>query len=687
MSEVNSSRDAILRFDDFRLDRHTGLSRLGADARWEPVVLGSRALDVLTALMEARGALLTKQTLMDAAWAGLAVEEANLTVQISILRRALDQGRAGGSRIQTVVGRGYRFLAAVTVEEAEPAVPGELNAAGAPRLSIIIIPFQNLSGDPNDDYLADGITDDLTSDLSHIPEAFVIANTSARTYKGRAVDARRIGQEVGVRHVVEGSMRRIGTVLRVNVQLISTETGAHVWSDRFEQSIVDLAAGQDAILARMRGALNITLLQIEAARALRAPSTAPNAFDLILQAWAVRTELPTQQRADRLQALYEEALRIDPSSVPAMVGLARHLIDDHADGGHWDTYEKMEHARTLLAQAKAIAPGSEEFLLTNTYWLRIQTGCQETMLSAQQNIEMFPNRGAGYNHLAWCKTATGHAEEEIPLQEKHIRLNPRTPYMFNIYRRMGYASLMLGRDQEAITFLEWSLALNPEARAVVRHWTLWNLAAAHTHTGDRTKASRAVAEAARLFPFGTVRGLFPDDQDPVHATQIRRYQEGLRLAGARDHADEDADSGVQASPGLSMAFVGHTPLTIPGATTIRTTGLPRFLAEQRPVILDPVNYSWGRSLPGAVGLKHAGIGGHFGDGLQDRLRRKVAALTGGDLNKPIVAVGWNAERFDGHNLALRLMALGYTNVHWYRGGREAWEVAGLPETELVPQAW
>ena len=144
---------------------------------------------------------------------------------------------------------------------------------------------------------------------------------------------------------------------------------------------------------------------------------------------------------------------------------------------------------------------------------------------------------------------------------------------------------------------------------------------------------------------------------------------------------------MQASPGLSTAFIGYTPLTMPGATTIRTADLPRFIAERRPVILDPVNYSWGRSLPGAIGLKYAGFGGTLTDGAQERLGRKMAALTGGDLGKPIVAVGWNSERFDGRNLALRLVALGYTNVHWYRGGREAWEVAGLPETELVPQDW
>ena len=168
---------------------------------------------------------------------------------------------------------------------------------------------------------------------------------------------------------------------------------------------------------------------------------------------------------------------------------------------------------------------------------------------------------------------------------------------------------------------------------------------------------------------------------------MRDYQEGLRRAGERDHAEEDADFGVRADALLRADIDGLTPTTAPGLTTIRTADLPRFIEARQPVIVDPLLYFWGRSIPGAIGLRNAGIGGTLTDGAQERLGRKMAELTGGDLSKPIVAVGWNSERFDGRNLALRLVALGYTNVHWYRGGREAWEVAGLPETQLVPREW
>jgi rhodanese-related sulfurtransferase len=128
-------------------------------------------------------------------------------------------------------------------------------------------------------------------------------------------------------------------------------------------------------------------------------------------------------------------------------------------------------------------------------------------------------------------------------------------------------------------------------------------------------------------------------------------------------------------------------VTAPGARTIRTGELVSLLAEQRPVIIDSMTYFLGASIPGAVGLKEAGAGGSFSGSGQDRLRRKITTLTGGDLYKLIVAVGWNSERFDGRNLALRLVAMGYTKVYWYRGGREAWEVNGLPESALTATDW
>ncbi len=211
---------------------------------------------------------------------------------------------------------------------------------------------------------------------------------------------------------------------------------------------------------------------------------------------------------------------------------------------------------------------------------------------------------------------------------------------------------------------------------------------AYARTGQTEEARRSLSAADRLWPYFTIRSVSPEElSSPVYVQQTRNYQVGLRLAGARDHADEDADFGVPADGSLHSAIAGRTPIEAPGARTIRTPELVTFLADARPLVIDTASNSWGTSIPGAIGLKFSGLGGSFADEAQDRLRRKMAELTGGNLNQAVVAVGWNSERFDGRNLALRLVALGCTNVFWYRGGREAWEVAGLPESELVMQDW
>ena len=199
--------------------------------------------------------------------------------------------------------------------------------------------------------------------------------------------------------------------------------------------------------------------------------------------------------------------------------------------------------------------------------------------------------------------------------------------------------------------------------------------------------SRRQTESGR---YNTVRGNapgYPPKPNPVYAAQIERYQAALRLAGLRDHADEDADFGLPANGSLHTTLAGLTPTTVPEAKTIHTVELKRLLGQQKPIVIDPMPYSWGSSIPGAVGLIDAGRGGSTSDTMQGRLRKKLMELTKGDLTVPIVAVSWNSEGFSGRNLAIRLVVLGYMSVYWYRGGREAWEVAGLPETQVDIQDW
>jgi len=350
----------------------------------------------------------------------------------------------------------------------------------------------------------------------------------------------------------------------------------------------------------------------------------------------------------------------------------------------------MQRAGQLLEQARAMEPRSPVVLNSLVYWLRLKGRCREVIEAAEHAIRIDPNRlriyTGVYNELAVCKTRVGHAQEELALQAHVDQLNPRSPYKFTRYRHMGFAALMLDRDQEAIAFFQRSLALNPENSA--NRWTYRNLAAAFARTGQMDEAKRALSEGDRLWPYFTIRGVYPEElSSPVYVQQIRNYQAALRLAGARDHADEEADFGVPADGSLHSEIAGHTPTEAPRAKTIRTAELVMLLANVQPLVIDTASNSWGSSIPGAVGLRFSGLNGSFTDDAQDRLRRKMGELTRGDLDRPIVAVGWNSERFDGRNLALRLAALGYTRLYWYRGGREAWEVAELPEKKLVLQEW
>jgi tetratricopeptide (TPR) repeat protein len=499
---------------------------------------------------------------------------------------------------------------------------------------------------------------------------------------------RKIGETLGVRYVLEGSVRRVEDTLRVNVQLTSTGSGLHLWSDRFDEQVANLNVGQEEIVTRMRDELGISLVEIENARSLRERPTSPDAFDLVLRARSIKNLPWSPQRIMEARALFERALVLDPNSTDAMAGIAYSLTDAAMDGG-WGRYEDMERAGRLLAKARELEPASCLVLNTYVYWLRTVGRCPEVIELAEQALKTNPNRmrvwTGIYNELAVCKIWAGHAEEALALQAEADRLNPLSPFKFNRYHQMGWASLLLGRGPDATTFLERAIAMNPND-GFSRHW----LVAAYATGGRLEEAKRYLTEGQSRFPYDTVRsyalspGLSPSN---VFTAQIKPCQEALRLAGLRDHANEDADFGVPADSDLHSVMAGHAPMSAPGATTIRTAELARFITDGGPLVINTVAGSHVLSIPGSVGLAFSGLGGSLTDEAQDRLRSKLRDLTSGNLHRPIVAVGWNSERFDGRNLALRLVALGYTRVYWYRGGREAWEVAGLPETEVDLQQW
>ena len=306
----------VFLFEAFRFDRRAGTLFRQDEARLVPVRIGSRALAVLDILVAHRGDLVSKEEIMDAVWPRTAVEENNLTVQISALRRILDRGRAGGSCIQTIAGRGYRFAEAVS--RPTPAATRSL----PDKPSIAVLPFQNISGELEQQYFVDGMVEEIITALSRIRWLLVIARNSSFTYKGQAIDVKQVGRELGVRYVLEGSVRKAGQRVRIAAQLIDATTGAHLWADRFDGSLEEIFKLQDEVASGVAGVIEPALQAAEAARSVSRPTTELSAYDLYLRALAHSLAYEKEQFARALELL-AQALERDPRYAPALA-LAAH---------------------------------------------------------------------------------------------------------------------------------------------------------------------------------------------------------------------------------------------------------------------------------------------------------------------------------------------------------------------------
>ncbi len=236
----------------------------------------------------------------------------------------------------------------VQAPAANPQIPYPIASTPVPRLSFVVLPFENLSRDPEQEYFADGITDDLTTDLSRISGSFVIARTTAFTYKGSPTDVKQIGRELGVRYVIEGSVRRSDNQIQVNVQLIDAETGAHVWADRFDTDLANLAESQSKITGRLARSLNLELLEAESHRIEQERAIDPDARDFIMHGWARFYGPQSAESLDEARQTFERALEIDPRSVEARVGIAASLASTLVGGWSRSVRQDQEHAEKLL---------------------------------------------------------------------------------------------------------------------------------------------------------------------------------------------------------------------------------------------------------------------------------------------------------------------------------------------------
>jgi adenylate cyclase len=359
----------------------------------------------------------------------------------------------------------------------------------APRLSIVVLPFTSLSDDREQQYFADGITEDLTTDLSRIPHMFVISRNTAFTYRDKPVDTKQIGRELAVRYVLEGSVRRSGNQLRINAQLIDAETDAHMWAERFERDTGDLFALQDEITSRIANALDLELVGADAAR----PTEHPDALDYILRGRAAVSNPRSRGKYVEAISLFERALALNPGSVEAQSLLVSALIARVLDGMTASRALDIERAVGLAGRALAASPRSPLVHYARGQVLRAQRRYDEAILEYETAIAFNRNWVGAISALADCKLFAGPIEEVIPLQEQALRLSPRDPLIGNMYYRIGAVHLLQSRTDEAIVWLEKARNANL-ALPIVHAY----LASAYALKGETERAAVELAEARRL---------------------------------------------------------------------------------------------------------------------------------------------------------------------------------------------
>ena len=376
--------------------------------------------------------------------------------------------------------------------------------AQAAHLSIVALPFANLSGDPSQDYFADGITENLTTELSRIKDSFVIARNTAFTYKGKSVDAKEIGKELGVRYVLEGSVQRAQNRVRVNAQLIDAESGAHLWAERFDEDVADLFKLQDQVVARLANTLGNELIKAEATTGAR--STNPDANDLVMRGQALINgsyNLSIKDQKDRnnkARALYEQALAIDPNNAAATAGLANTYVGEFLFG--WGNSGTDYDAKILGQSDRAIDLAGDYDV---PYWVKssylaMSHRSEEATRAADAGLAVNPNSPSLYQARAIAEVALGHFEQAKSDLQQAFRLSPHDPFVAIMTTQLGDIEFGAGRPESAI--VEYKKAFDAGDR---NYWIYANLAASYALLGKMDEAKPFVAETLRANPSFTIK--------------------------------------------------------------------------------------------------------------------------------------------------------------------------------------
>jgi TolB-like protein/Flp pilus assembly protein TadD len=419
-----------------------------------------------------------------------------------------------------------RPIRALSVGPSANAHQATQMTSSAPRLSIVVLPFANIGGNAEQDYFVDGVTESLTTDLSRIGGAFVIARNTAFTFKGKPVDVKKLGGELNVRYALEGSVQRGNNRLRVNVQLIDALSGSHLWAERFEKPLADLFDMQDEIVSRLANALNSQLIEVEARRAERTPH--PDATDLCFQgaAWLNAGQRPEDLRKAR--SFFERALQLEPGNVEALLGTAQvdalmattFLTDDRA--------ERLAAAELAATTALSFAPNNPRahFLLglVRIFTDRVPQGIRECELA----LALDRNLARAYGIIGVAKLLIGQGLETEAHIRQAIRLSPRDSFLHVWAMYVGLANFLLRDDTQAVEWYRRSVEVN-------RNYPLaqFFLGAALAQIGELAEARVTVLEALALNPSFTVRRFRSNSPSnhPAYLLLRERLYDGLRLAG------------------------------------------------------------------------------------------------------------------------------------------------------------
>ncbi len=415
------------------------------------------------------------------------------------------------------------------------AIPSWHYSALLPRSSIVVLPFRNLSGDPAQDYFADAVTDDLTTDLSRVPGAFVIARATAFTYKGRSVDAREVGRECGVRYLLEGSIQKQEQKVQINAQLIDTKSGAAIWGDRFVREVKDLWQLQDDVTGRIAASLDIQLARAESQRAVEERSSDPSATDLRYRAMGLYINGITPQHTLAARKLLEEAVRRDPKSGQSWAWLADLLASDYLNRWNDAGQKQLDEAQAAVQQALGIAPDLALAHFANGFIHRARGENAEALESFSEALKLDPNFARAYTQKANELINAGRPGEAPPLVQRAILLSPRDPSLGVFYWNLGRAQFFAGHYSEAIPWLRKAVELRPNL------WHDWlYLVSAYALTGNDKEAVKILSDFRNYPQFRSTNVTLAvvenyekanPSNNPVVVEARRQFHEGLLKAG------------------------------------------------------------------------------------------------------------------------------------------------------------